>query len=143
MPLPVYLQETPYSYVAACLRIVFAHFGTHVTEDELRERSYTTLWGTSTTDAVRCAVQYGFEATLERGTAQELGNWIADGFSPIVIIRLPSYGKHVVVIESLERAEIVYIDPADGKRHKEPLETLLATWQGGGGETLLIRGIKQ
>ncbi|MFQ6014816.1 MAG: cysteine peptidase family C39 domain-containing protein [Anaerolineae bacterium] len=34
--LPVYQQETPYSCVAACLRMVLAYFGVEVDEDALR-----------------------------------------------------------------------------------------------------------
>ena len=52
--------------------MVFASLGVFVEEDELRNRAYTTLWGTSAMDAARCARHYGFQVQVAQGGVQTL-----------------------------------------------------------------------
>lgn len=131
-------QETPYSCMPACLRMVMASFGIFVEEDELRNRAYTTLWGTSIMDAPRCAMQYGFQAHVERGNAQLLQDWLTEGLLPIFVIRLKPYGKHAIVIERFDQDEITFADPVDGQRHADSAQAILGVWQDADGEVLLI-----
>jgi ABC-type bacteriocin/lantibiotic exporter with double-glycine peptidase domain len=140
--LPVYQQETPYSCMAACLRIVLAHLGVEVDEDALRERSYTTLWGTSITDAVACARAYRLTATwTEEAGSDDLARWLEEGLFPILVVRLTHLGhgsKHAVVVEEMAGDQLTYIDPADGRRHTISREMLEQAWQLAGGEAVLI-----
>jgi len=140
--LPVYQQETPYSYVAACLRMVLAYLGVEVDEDTLRERSYTTLWGTSITDATTCARAYGLTAAwTEEARSDDLARWLEEGLFPILVVRLIHLGhrsKHAVVVEEMAGDQLTYIDPADGCRYTITREALEQAWQLAGGEAVLI-----
>ena len=140
--LPVYRQETPYSCMAAWLRMVMVHLGVEVDEDTLRERSYTTLWGTSITDAAACACAYGLTAAwTEEAGGDDLAHWLEEGLFPILVVRLTHLGhrsKHAVVVEEMAGDQLTYIDPADGRRHTIKRETLEQAWQLAGSEAVLI-----
>jgi ABC-type bacteriocin/lantibiotic exporter with double-glycine peptidase domain len=118
------------------------HLGVEVDEDTLRERSYTTLWGTSITDATTCARAYGLTAAwTEEAGSDDLARWLEEGLFPILVVRLVHLGhwsKHAVVVEEMAGDQLTYIDPADGRRHTIKRETLEQVWQMAGGEAVLI-----
>jgi len=138
--LPLFRQETPYSCMAACLRMVLAYLGTEVDEDTVREQSYTTLWGTSTRDAAACAHGYGLEAVwVQEAGPDDLVRWLEADLFPILVARLVHLGqwsKHAVVVEALSDDQLTYLDPADGQRHSMDRTVLEKAWYVAGGEAV-------
>ena len=62
---PFHKQETLYSCVPACLRMVFAAFGVDVSEADLRAACDCTLAGTDSLQAVDAARSYGFKQSAK------------------------------------------------------------------------------
>jgi hypothetical protein len=60
---PFHKQETLYSCVSACPRMMFAAFGVDVTEADLRAACDCTLAGTDSLQAVDAARSYGFKSS--------------------------------------------------------------------------------
>lgn len=119
--LPFFKQETPYSCVAACLRMVLSHFGIEATEDELRLRSLTTLWGTNARDAVACVKSFGLRSEEVRdATVKNLREWLNQGIFPILLIDLRpirgEVGRHAIVAEEISENQLLYLDPLTGRR---------------------------
>ena len=67
MPLkpPFHKQETRYSCVPACLRMVLGSFGVDISESELRTRCDCTPYGTDALMAVDAARALGFVKTAK------------------------------------------------------------------------------
>ncbi len=87
--LPFFRQETPYSCIPACLRMVLAHWGIDTDEDQIRQRSMTTLWGTSARDAIKCIQSYGLSAEeIRHATIDNLRDWLEHDLFPILLIDL-------------------------------------------------------
>ena len=119
--LPFFSQETPYSCVPACLRMGLAHFGIEASEDEVRRRAYTTLWGTNARDAVACIRSFGLLAEEKKDASLvDLHQWLAGGLFPILLIDLrPLHneaGRHAIVAEAVTDDELIYLDPLAGRR---------------------------
>lgn len=63
---PFHKQETRYSCVPACLRMVLGSFGLEITESELRARCDCTPFnGTNALQAVDAARELGFAGTTK------------------------------------------------------------------------------
>lgn len=126
-------QETRYTCVPACLRMVFGAFGLEITESELRTRCNCTPFnGTTALQAVDAARELGFTGTTKHNLSlEELRELIADGYFPIVFVNLrPIDGvteSHAIVILSVGDQEVVVIDPLSGERTL-PLRVFDSAW---------------
>lgn len=119
----VFKQETPYSCMPACLRIVLHHFGIEASEDDLRLRSYTTLWGTNARDAVVCAASFGLRSEeIREATLENLRAWLNQSLFPILLIDLRpihgQVGRHAIVAEEIGEDQLTYLDPLSGRRRQ-------------------------
>ncbi len=137
-----YEQETPYSCVPACLRIVLNYFGIEASEDELRLRSYTTHLGTNARDAVVCVQSYGLRAEEFRGASlEELRGWLSKELYPILLIDLrplrDETGRHAIVAEEISETELTYLDPLVG-RQTSGLDVIEKSWQMNNRRAILI-----
>ena len=119
---PFYKQETDYSCVPACLRIVLASLGVFKTEQELRELcDCTLLEGTSALKAVDAARAAGFKGTRKRNlTFDDLMSELERGLFPIAYVEtlLPPHAfaqSHALVVIAIERDEVKALDPARGE----------------------------
>ena len=135
-------QETPYSCVPACLRMVLAHFDVEANEDELRRRAYTTHLGTSASDAVACVKSYGLQAEeIRDATLGNLREWPGRNLFPILFIDLrPIYGevgRHAIVAEAISETQLTYLDPLSGPRTSQ-LGTLEQAWSLASHRAILI-----
>lgn len=125
-------QETPYSCVPACLRIVLSGFNLDISEAELRDLCDCTLFGTEALKAVDAVRRLGFPKTA-KGTlsVDELVTQLKSGFYPIVFINLlPIDGikvGHAVVVVAIDPTNVWVIDPLQGERIL-PCSTFDTAW---------------
>jgi ABC-type bacteriocin/lantibiotic exporter with double-glycine peptidase domain len=82
-----YKQETPYSCVPACVRMVLTRFGRELSEAELRALCDCTPFGTEALNAVDAVRQLGFVGTGKYTlSTDELAAQVRRGLSPIVFV---------------------------------------------------------
>jgi len=135
-------QETPYSCVPACLRMVLNHFGIEASEDELRLRSYTTHLGTNARDAVVCVQSYGLHAKeFREASLEELRGWLGKNLYPVLLIDLRPLrnetGRHAIVAEEISETDLIYLDPLVG-RQTSSLDVIEKSWQMNSHRAILI-----
>ena len=140
---PLYRQETPYSCVPACLRMVLASLGHEVAEVTLRTLCDCTVFGTEALKAVDAMRQLGFTRTTKQTcTMEELSQQLQGGHWPIVVVNmLPITGQrnaHAVVVVEVGSAQLTVNDPLDGERVL-PQTTFLMAWAMMHNLTLLIQ----
>lgn len=130
---PFHKQETRYSCVPACLRMVLGSFGIDLPEDELRTRcDCTPLYGTDALMAVEVARQLGFAGTAKYTLSPaELQTLITMGHHPIVFVDLrPIDGianTHALVIIGITQQDVTVLDPLAGERTL-PVQTFHTAW---------------
>src|SRR5262249_6568794 len=116
LSVPHYKQEWPYSCVAACVRMVLAHYGQLRTEEEVRRLLGTRPHGTRAPAILQVAT-LGFDVELGRSSLAELITALRGGVPPIVFVEttLLEYWKqrcdHVAVVVGLEEATVSLNDP--------------------------------
>lgn len=130
--LPFYKQETRYSCVPACLRMVLASLGLDLSETELRTGCDCTPFGTDALNAVDAARRLGFPKTAKYTLSlDELESLIASGHYPIVFVNLgPIDGlddEHALVVTEVSHTSISVHDPLQGERIL-PHDTFSAAW---------------
>src|SRR5262245_47567641 len=106
---PTVLQMQVTECGAACLAMVLAHYGRWVPLEELRERSGASRDGTTASDLVKTAAQYGLTGKgyfRGRRLLTELG-------FPLVLLWK---GAHFLVLEGLDDEHAWLNDPASGTR---------------------------
>ena len=86
---PFHKQETRFSCVPACLRMVLLALGVDVSERQLRASCDTTLLGTDALKAVDAARKLGFDGSAKHTlTLDELSDLVEAGHNPIVFVSL-------------------------------------------------------
>ena len=114
-------QETRFSCVPACLRMVLLSFGIDITEGELRVRCDSTILGTNALRAVDAARQLGFVATGKFTlTPDELKSLVAAGRFPIVFVSIRPIDArddlHALVVTEFRQHDVLVLDPLSGER---------------------------
>ena len=109
-------QETNYSCVAACVRMVLAHYGRIESEPDLCQLLGTTPFYGTRADAVRRVEIMGFEVE-NVSTVPELQAALAVNAPPIVFLRTGQLdywsadAAHAVVLTGLEATAAFLNDP--------------------------------
>src|SRR5438552_1007585 len=85
LTVPHYKQEQRSSCLAACVRMVLAHYGHSSSEAELRQLLGTGTHGTRARDVLRVA-SLGFDIQLQSSSLAELGAALIAGTPPIVFL---------------------------------------------------------
>lgn len=115
-------QETTYSCVPACLRMVFSGFGLDLSEERLRELcDCTALFGTDALRAVEAARSLGYAGAAKYTLSyDELRRLVEDGRNPIAFLSLEAIGgteeSHAVVVVEAGDATVTVYDPLYGER---------------------------
>jgi len=127
--LPFLPQETRYSCVPACLKMIMADMGIVVDEATLREGCKSDRLGTTAKNAVACAQSYGLQAFAATDvTNEKLLDLLADDDYPIVYLNLfpieTLWVTHAVVVESIADDIVTYMDPITGRR-----DTMMVTFE--------------
>ena len=116
LSVPHYKQELPSSCVAACVRMVLAHYGRTYSEDSLRQHLGSDAHGTRARNLFLLE-SLGFDVNLETSTLPQLGAALASGVPPIVFLDTShlDYWKlrcdHVAVLVGLDLAAAFLNDP--------------------------------
>ncbi|MGH8742832.1 MAG: cysteine peptidase family C39 domain-containing protein, partial [Burkholderiales bacterium] len=126
-------QETRYSCVPACLRMVFSSFGLDVPEAELRHACDSTAFGTGALHVLDVARRYDFAQTAKHTlTGEELAEVAAAGQYPIVFLNLwpieQIWESHAVIVLAFGDAAVAVLDPAAGER-LIPRTNFEASWE--------------
>ncbi len=114
-------QETPYSCVPACLRMVLSAFEVDMSEAELRQLCDCTPFGTEALKAVDAVRNLGFSRTAKCTlTIDELLAQLEANLYPIVFVNLlPIDGvkvAHAMIIVALAEEMVTVYDPLQGER---------------------------
>lgn len=137
-----YPQETDYSCVPACLRMVMANLGIQVDEATLRTCCQTDPKGTASTAMVLCALSYGLQAfETSNASWSELVHWVEQNVYPIVYLNLfpldMMWGLHAVIVEAITKDTIVFLDPIVGRR-QAAIALFEQAWQMGRQRMMMI-----
>lgn len=125
-------QETPYSCVPACLRMVLSDFEVDISEAELRQLCDCTPFGTEALKAVDAVRNLGFSRTVKCTlTIDELFAQLKANLYPIVFINLlPIDGvkvAHAMIVVALGEEMVTVYDPLQGERNL-PRSTFDTAW---------------
>lgn len=125
-------QETPYSCVPACLRMVLSAFEVDMSEPELRQLCDCTLFGTEALKAVDAVRNLGFSRTAKCTlTIDELFAQLEVNVYPIVFVNLlPIDGvkvAHAMIVVAKADGMITVYDPLQGERNL-PRSTFDTAW---------------
>ena len=127
-------QELPSSCVAACVRMVLAHYGRTCSEDELRQHLGSGPHGTRARNLFLLE-SLGFDVDLETSTLPQLGAALASGLPPIVFLDTSHLDywtircDHVAVLVGLDLTAALLNDPYfDTAPRQTTLSGFLSAW---------------
>jgi ABC-type bacteriocin/lantibiotic exporter with double-glycine peptidase domain len=113
---PHYKQEFHYSCVAACARMVLAHFGCQQTEEALRQLLSTQPSGTRARNVASLAI-LGFDVSLQASNVSQLRDAISTNTPVIVFLETGALDYwtldvfHVVVLVGIDSTTVYLNDP--------------------------------
>ena len=127
-------QEQRSSCLAACVRMVLAHYGHSCSEDELRQLLGTGSQGTRARELLRIA-SLGFDVQLQCSSLADLGAALMAGTPPIVFLDTGFLDywsldcPHVAVLVGMELAAVSLNDPFfDAAPQKASLAGFVQAW---------------
>jgi ABC-type bacteriocin/lantibiotic exporter with double-glycine peptidase domain len=125
-------QETLYSCVPACLRMVLSAFEVDISEVELRQQCDCTAFGTEALKAVDAVRNLGFSGTAKCTlTINELYFLLEVNLYPIVFVNLlPIDGvkvSHAMIVVAIAQEIVTVYDPLQGERNL-PHSTFDTAW---------------
>ncbi len=103
------------------MRMVLAHFGSSISEEDLRALCDCTVWGTRAGDAVAAARNLGFSKTAKHNLDIDSLKELLDlGLYPIVFVEARLHPdsqsqKHAVVVVKVGESEVEVLDPTRGE----------------------------
>ena len=112
---------------AACLASVSAHYDLHLPLVRIRQYASTDKKGTNVLGMVEAAEKLGFEAKGVRGVLDSLTKIPLPAIAHVVVKEVL---QHYVVIYKVSNTDVVYMDPRDGKIHKESIAEFEKKWTG-------------
>jgi ATP-binding cassette subfamily B protein len=112
---------------AACLASVSIHYKLQYPISRIRQYAGTDKRGTNVLGLIEAAERLGFQA---KGAKGQLENLSGIPLPAIVHIILKSGLHHYVVIYSVSKNTVVYMDPGDGDFHKLSLDQFKEIWTG-------------
>jgi ABC-type bacteriocin/lantibiotic exporter with double-glycine peptidase domain len=116
LSVPHYKQELPSSCVAACVRMVLAHYGRPCTEEELRQLLGSGAHGTRARNLFLIE-PLGFDVQVETFSLAQLGAALVAGIPPLVFLETSFLDywntrcDHVAVVVGLDLATASLNDP--------------------------------
>lgn len=137
-------QETDYTCLPACIRIVLNFFGDGKPEKEIASACHTAKAGTRFRDAVHAIRSYGYEVTqIQDGSLDELFTSILNKEPVIVVLGAEhlsygDFGSHAVVVIGFQGRNITIIEPAFGKEIQMDLLEFLKAWQSRGKKGIIM-----
>ena len=111
---------------AACLASVAEHYNLKLPVARIRQIAGTDKRGTNVLGMVTAAEQLGFDSKGVKGPIESLSKIPLPAIAHVVRKDL----QHYVVIYSVGKKNLTYMDPGDGEMHKETIEEFMKTWSG-------------
>jgi ABC-type bacteriocin/lantibiotic exporter with double-glycine peptidase domain len=137
-------QETDYTCVPACIRIIMNYFGNEKPEHEIATACLTTKAGTRLRDAVKAIRSFGYEVSqIQDGSLDELFQSIL-GKEPVIVflgaehLSYGNFGSHAVVVIGFEGKNAIVIEPAFGKEMRIDMLEFINAWQSRGKKGIII-----
>jgi ABC-type bacteriocin/lantibiotic exporter with double-glycine peptidase domain len=136
-------QETPYSCVPACLRVVLLSLGHDIEESRLRALCDCTVFGTNAVQAIPALRELGFRRTQKHTLRlDELSAEVTRGVLPIAFVSTLLIdgvkGEHALIVLGISVTEVTVYDPLRGERIL-PLGSFEAAWAIMHNLTILVR----
>jgi len=125
--MPTFKQRDQSDCGVACLHYICHYHKLRTSVARLRQLSGTDKSGTTALGLVESAENLGFYAKGIKCTAEALPNII---FPAIAHIKIERGLQHFVVLSSIGKKYIKWMDPALGRMEKYPLADFLAKWTG-------------
>jgi ABC-type bacteriocin/lantibiotic exporter with double-glycine peptidase domain len=129
--------------------MLFKHYGVEVTEEELAIACKTDSFGTTASDAVAAAHQYGFNGSgTDRLDFDTLRERVEENLLPIVFVdllpRIPPQPHALIVFDITgdEPDGFVHIldpDPVDGGEESLPVGEFKRRWKNGRFRTVIVK----
>jgi predicted double-glycine peptidase len=99
--------------------MVLASLDFETSELELRNLCECDETGTSPSNAVKAAIECGFDAYKANLIFEELEDFVSQVITPIVYTRVSENANysHTVVVYKISKEKIFFLDPAIGERN--------------------------
>lgn len=111
---------------AACLASVSEHYKLKLPVARIRQIAGTDKRGTNVLGMITAAEQLGFDAKGVKGSVESLPKIPLPAIAHVTRKNL----QHYVVIYSVGKKKLIYMDPADGQMHSETIAEFQQTWSG-------------
>jgi ATP-binding cassette subfamily B protein len=111
---------------AACLASISEHYKLKLPVSRIRQMAGTDRRGTNVLGMVLAAEQLGFDSKGVKGAVESLPKIPLPAIAHVVRNNL----QHYVVIYSVEKKTLTYMDPADGQMHKKTITEFQQIWSG-------------
>lgn len=122
--------------------MLLAHHGVEVDEATLRRKCRTQEFGTYAKDILACAREFGFAATIEHLSLEQLQRLIDQGVFPIVYINMfPTSSTpyvHTAIVENYEADRLLLVDPNTGSWEIQ-VSDFLEAWEIHGNMALVLQ----
>ena len=119
-----------------------AHHGIEIDETTLCRKCKTQKFGTYARDVLACAREFGFTATIEHLSLEQLQLLVDQGVFPIVYINMFPTSQvpyvHTVIVEDHEANWLLLIDPNTGPWEIR-VPDFLEAWEIHGNMALVLR----
>lgn len=112
---------------AACLASIAAHYKLQLPVSRIRQYAGTDKRGTNVLGLIEAAERLDFQAKGAKGTVESLYKIPLPAVAHVV---LKNELQHYIVIYSISKKSIEYMDPADGRIHKKSIADFQQLWSG-------------
>ncbi|MBI4601995.1 MAG: C39 family peptidase [Planctomycetes bacterium] len=130
---PFFAQERPETCALACLRMILAHEGISVSEEELVKEAQREPGGVHIDELARLAERHDLRAEIRELDIDSAAQLLASGTFAIAFGLFPVEGRptlHAVIPVEITREHVVVLDPLEGEKQIPRHEFLAARrWQ--------------
>ncbi len=145
LELPIFQQQTSYTCLPACLRMVLQYYDHALPEENIASACQVNRRGTRFDLAAKYVRALGFAIThFKNGGLHDLFEYLAQGQPVIVALgaeHLPYANDrtaHAVVVNGLAGDEVIFIDPALGKETRLTSLMFFRAWTARGCAGLVL-----
>jgi ATP-binding cassette subfamily B protein len=112
---------------AACIASIAAHYKLYLPVSRIRQYAGTDKKGTNALGLIEAGEKLGFQAKGIKGSIENLPKIPLPAIAHIV---LKNGLQHYVVLYKVTAKQVTFMDPADGRIHKETNEAFKEKWSG-------------
>jgi len=146
---PHHKQETDFSCVPACLKMLLEFFNIKVSESDLRLRLKTKPFGTHIINILSLGESYGIQAKIEFWSLEELKAYLNNYKVPCIALVWTEHFAHwkqnclhsVVVIGYNDESVIINDPNFEEKDYYIPFNDFISAWQVNDGLVVILRKI--